>query len=338
METENSQSPDLSDLASLRSIQNKISWDGREAVARAMALMAAERFAGDFKGGSDLGRLTQLRKKGHCRAPVEIAPRVCEEVRAFFQSAPCYASHVPAQSDGIARSVDEAAVRSNYGSYTLEQSLRAPHVIELALDPAVIDLAGGYLGCAPSLYSINTFWTFPYSSAGLTHRYHRDEDDFRFAVVFIYWTDVEINEGEFYFIEGTHDCQVMEKRIRYNPWPLIHKLRNEYTVHSAEELRRLDAGTGYGFDELYRKLFASHMQCIEGKAGTAIVSDTFGLHSGASPRSRRRLCTWIRYGLYENTTYRNDKTTPVPASVVRGRVPDDRLTRHVTRLVLDWNR
>jgi hypothetical protein len=32
-----------------------------------------------------------------------------------------------------------------------------------------------------------------------------------------------------------------------------------------------------------------------------------------------------------------DQTAPVPASILRGRVSDDLVTRHITRLVLDWD-
>lgn len=338
MENETGRLPAALDLALLRSIQGKISWEGREAVARAIALATTERLACGFNGGGNLDRLGQLRSQGYCRAPVEIAPRACQEVEAYFRSIPCYAAHVPAKSDGVTHSVDDAAVCSNYGSYKLEQNLRAPNLIELALDPAVLDLAGGYLGCAPSLYSINTFWTFPTASAGMTHRFHRDEDDFRFVVVFIYWTDVEAGEGEFYFIEGTHDHRVVEERVRYKPWALFRNMRKKRVVNSAEELRWLNGGTGYDHDGLYQELFNSDIRRIDGKAGIATVSDTFGLHRGALPRSRRRLCTWIRYGLYSNLAYMYDQTAPVRASIFQGRVFDDPVTRHITRLVLDWDR
>src|SRR5688572_28190452 len=75
-------------------------------------------------------------------------------------------------------------------------------------------LASAYLGCLPALYSINTFWTFPVGRPGLSHEFHRDEDDYRFMVVFIYWTPVEPGEGEFYFIEGTHDPEAVAQRLR----------------------------------------------------------------------------------------------------------------------------
>ncbi len=318
----------------MRGIQHRISWEGRDAVARAMAQTTAERVDG-FRGGRDPELIALLRRDGHCRAPLHVESAACAAVEEYFRRAPCYAAHVPAKSDGVTRSLEQAAACSNYASYTLEQNLGAPRIIELALDPAVLDLVGTYLGCAPSLYSINTFWTFPNPGPGMTHHYHRDEDDYRFAVVFIYWTAVEAGEGEFYFIEGTHDREVVESRLRPRSW---RPFRRKPPVAGADELRWLSGGTGYGNDALYEELFGRYIRRIEGQAGLATVSDTFGLHRGALPGSRMRLCTWIRYGLYANLAYMHDRTAPVPASRVRNRVADDSLTRHVTRLVLDWQR
>lgn len=333
--TERSPLVETSDLALLRSMQNAISWESREAAARAIAGASRARTA---RGGDGPAQLAELREKGICSVPLAIPPSHCEAVRDYFLGAPCHAAHVPAHGDGITYPVKVAATRSHYGSYRLEQSLAAPHVIELALDPMVIDLAGEYLGCAPSLYSINTFWTFPREGAGLTHQFHRDEDDFRFLVVFVYWSPVEIGEGEFYFLEGTHDHRTVERRIRASPWPRVLRLLGKTSALSAEELRRLNNGPGYGCDYLYGKLFGRDSRCVQGPAGTVIASDTFGLHRGALPRSRPRLCTWLRFGLYPNEAYRTDGTVPAPASRLRGRIGDDDATRHITRLVLDWTR
>src|SRR5688572_23062056 len=98
VESEARLSAALSDPASLRSIQNRISWNGRDAVARAVAGETAERMAGAFAGGNDTGRLAELNARGYCRAPVEVASSTCAKVREYFQNTPCCAAHVPAQS------------------------------------------------------------------------------------------------------------------------------------------------------------------------------------------------------------------------------------------------
>ncbi len=277
-----------------------------------------------------------LLSRGICHAPINIDQQVCEEVTDYFSRNSCYAAHVPVYSDGIPRPIADSEKVSNYGSYKLEQSLQAPYILESALDPNVLDLVGGYLGCTPSLYSINTFWTFPAAGIGLTHDFHRDEDDYRFVVLFIFWTDVEISEGEFYFIEKTHDFHAVDEQIKKRRWarrffPVLRSIKN------ADDFRRLNGGNGYENSKCYERLFPKDTVCISGPPGTCTIADTFGIHRGSLPSTKPRLCTWIRYGLYKNDAYMIDKTEPVPASPFLKRLSDDAHTRYITRLVLDWD-
>lgn len=320
----------------LRALQNKVDWSLRDAMARAMAEIAAQNGARAPDSAGAVPLLHALQRDGLCHAPCKLSTAQCAEAVRYFTDTPCFAAHVPASSDGVARLPAETAKTSTYGSYRLAESLSAPHLIELALHPDILALAGAYLGCLPLLYSINTFWTFPGEKPGLSHEFHRDEDDYRFLAVFLYLTDVELGEGELYFIEGTHNCQTVGTRIRPRWRKRILPFQKPDLATTADEFRRLNGGTGYGYDAYYTKLFSPYIRCVAGAAGTAIAADTFGLHRGTPPRSRARLVTWFRYGLYENVAYKTDRTAPVPAGRLKGRLPDDALTRAASRLVLDW--
>lgn len=76
-------------------------------------------------------------------------------------------------------------------------AILTPHVIERAL--ALTDIAAAYLAVDPPVgYSMNAFWTRPGPQAerGDIQGFHRDEDDIRFLVMFIYLTDiVEAHDG-----------------------------------------------------------------------------------------------------------------------------------------------
>jgi hypothetical protein len=275
-----------------------------------------------------------LLERGIVPLPLSLSSKICAEVHDYFFQTPCYNTHVPVYSDGILRPVSDCANEFHYGSYMLEENLRAPHLLELALDPRVIDTVAAYLNAAPSLYSINTFWTFPQTSDALTHDWHRDQDDYRFLSVFIYWTDVVVGEGEFYYIPFTHDCRFVDDFIkgrRDMPWT-----RDQLppTVDSFDSFRALGDGHGYRNFALYENVFRDSIECVIGPAGSIFVSDTFGLHRGSLPKTRPRLVTWFRYGLYKNNAYLNDKQLPVSRSVVQGRIPDDERTRFVSRLIL----
>lgn len=325
-------------MALLRSLQNKVDWSMRDAIARAIAEFVAQTATLPPMPATDPALLEGLARSGICRAPLPLPAAQCIEVVRHFSATPCYAGHVPAQSDGIPRLPLEAAKVSTYGSYRLLDSVVAPHLVEFALHPQIVALAAEYLGCRPLLYSINTFWTFPRDEPGLTHGFHRDEDDYRFLAVFLYLTEVEVGEGELYFIEGTHNGQTVGTQVRPRWLKRVLRFVRPGIATTAEEFRRLNGGTGYGYDTYYAKLFRDRIRRVDGPAGTAIAADTFGLHRGTPPRTRARLVTWFRYGLYENVAYKADGTQPVPASGFKGRLPDDPLTRSASRLVLDWAR
>jgi hypothetical protein len=316
----------------LRAVQNQMSWVDREIFAREICQLRRTQFPNCFGGSQNDGLLSQLKARGCCDAPFQVDQAICSDVVDYFTQTPCYNHHVDLNHDGILRSVADTAKIAIYGSYGLEQNLTAPHILELALDPRLLDLAAGYLGCIPSIYSINTFWSFPASEVGNTQTFHYDEDDFKFITVFIYWTGMEKSEGEFYFVEKSHDLHEVEGRIASKRWARMIS-RALRSVRSAEEFRRV---TRKRRNKTLRYLFPKEVVCITGPAGKAIVVDTFGIHRGSLPRTQARLCTWIRYGLYANWGYASLKTTPLPVSLVRGRVPTDNVTQFITRLLLDW--
>ena len=322
----------------LRALQNKVDWQMRDAMAGAIAEIATQDGAGAPPAAGDPALLEALKRDGVCKAPRGLSAGQCADALRYFDATPCYAGHVPAASDGAPRLPAETARLSTYGSYRLEQSMAAPHLIELGLHPEILALAGAYLGCLPLLYSINTFWTFPGEGAGMTHGFHRDEDDYRFLAIFLYLTDVAPGEGELYFIEGTHNVQTVGARIRPRWLKRALPFQRPDVASDAEELRRLSNGNGYGHDAFYERRFARYIRCVAGAAGSAFAADTFGLHRGTPPRTRARLVTWFRYGLYENVAYRADGTVPVPVSRLGGWIADDPRARAASRLVLDWTR
>jgi hypothetical protein len=324
----------------LAGVQNRVSAADRDLIADQIAQRTNEIIDNPFQGAREAKALKELRANGITRAPLNPSQEICQAVVGYFLDTPCYNTHVPVYGDGVLRSPRGEAQQFSYGSYTLEQNLRAPHLIELALDARLLDLAGGYLGCLPSLYSINTFWTFPKPEAGLTHDWHRDEDDYRFLAVFVYWTDVTRGEGEFYFMHGTHDRLAMDaffgREGQKRLWPGVHFFNRHGLpagITSFDAFRRMNGGNGYANAPIYEKLFCGRIRAYEGPAGSSFVADTFGIHRGSLPATRPRLCTWFRYGLYANEAYRIDKTQAVPWSLIEGRVADDDRTRFICRLL-----
>src|SRR5258708_35767445 len=89
--------------------------------------------------------------------------------------------------------------------YRSDQVMRAPHVVDIFNDPRLIDLIEEYLGCVPTLYSLNGWWSFPANRPELIHSqyFHRDIDDWRFLTLFLYLTHVATLGGPHQAITGS---------------------------------------------------------------------------------------------------------------------------------------
>lgn len=317
-------------------MQNKVSWSERDQIANGFAQRTNMLQPNPFTGRRHPEQVAKLSGEGLVPLGTRADSQQCRDILDYFTATPCYSAHVPVYSDNIARPVSEVAEgTSSYGSYTLEQNLCAPHIPELILNPDVLDIAGAYLGCIPTVYSINTFWTFPRPKRGGTHEFHRDEDDFRFIAVFYYWTDVEKGEGEFYFARNSHKIDGVNAALGK---PELKFSGSQATqAMDAEIFRRIGTGrggNGYGYDPLYETVFKDDLICITGPAGTAVAVDAFGIHKGTVPASRPRLCTWIRYGFFANETYHVDKTKPAPRALVEGRIPREDWSNYAMRLLV----
>ncbi len=322
-------------IEALVTIQNRVTTADRDLIGSMIAACTNNFTMSPYRGMKYPQLLKGLRDVGIVKSPVAPSKDACREVVNYFSNTRCYNAHTPVYGDKVLRTPQDTAKHFNYGSYTLDQVIKCPHLLEFALNNDILDIVGGYLGCLPTLYSMNTFWTFPISNPGLTHDYHRDEDDYKFLVVFVYWTDVEAGEGEFYFIPQTHDHSMMNAYIgskRREGGDMESLLSG---VDDFDALRRMSGGNGYGNADFYTKLFGNKMEQVAGEAGTTFISDTFGIHRGSRPQTRPRLTTWFRFGLYANAGYHAEKIIPVPRSAVEGRVNlDDARNKFICRLLI----
>ena len=322
-------------LRALHEIQFLLSPSQRTAAAGAIARKVNET-APRFNRPSDPRAVNALHEQGIVDLGQVLSTAQTREVVDYFRGIPCYSAHVASYSDGVPRRVDQAASVGTYGSYLIDQSLRAPHLLELALNEELLNLCEHYLGCLPTLYSVHAWWTFAQSSEpGGTHSYHRDQDDHRFLSLFTYLTDVGPNDGPIDFLCGTHQPQQVDDRIA--EYRRAHPQAPEV---DANHFFPPMAGDGYVRGERkiaipYEALFSEQRTTVVGQAGSAFLADTFALHRGNPPTAHHRLACWIRFGLAKSKTYDMDRTRRVPASILGGRVPRGIQMDWVTRLVVD---
>ncbi len=311
----------------LNGIQRTINWRDRSGVAEAIAAATnglLPREAAPLRPELQ-SRADALARDGVAYLGRLLTEQQVAEIHAYLKAKPCYTGHVAAYSDGVARSVEECARLSNCGSYLPADVLGAPYLLELANSPDLLGIAEAYLGCTPTIYSLNMFWSFPDRDQRypVTQDYHRDFDDFRFCTVFVFLTDIQLDDGAHYFLRGTHRAEYVEK------------IYNERFKQPAPlPLDRFFMMAAYK-DADCPRLFEIETETVTGSPGEAVIEDTYGFHRGDIPKTNR-LLGWIRYGLYRNaSTYFDNRHGPAPRAAVAGRIPDTARHRFINRLIVE---
>lgn len=183
--------------------------------------------------------------------------------------------------------------------HTMECIVTAPHFFAEALK--TYDIAKAYFGEEPLLYSMNAFWTQPTVNGHVyhdTHGWHRDGDDRKQLVLFLFGTNVlDLSNGGHQYQVGSH--------------------------------RRGDGELGYHHGSPPGEV----VRDITGQAGTMFMEDTGGLHMGHRP-NQARCIMWARWGVTDAPdSYKWDQLSPVPKEKVRD-YPTDEVLQHAVRLVV----
>lgn len=244
-----------------------------------------------------------LLKDGICTVP-DFAD--AEGLREHLLTKQLYNSHVP-HGDGILRSLEDTK-RFFRGCYALKDILSYRPVLEYTLHPMILNHATNYLGCIPTIYSINSFWSF---NTGSIHvqRLHRDYDDYKFLSLFVYLTDVDEYCGPHLFVKGTHNN----------------------LAGDSDDFFRLT----FDSEHLLGDRVEKNQEIIIGKAGTARLLDTYGLHRGRVP-TKDRLVLWIRYGLHKNPPCVDQVKTPESAETLGlGDFLNNKKNRYMLRCILN---
>ena len=235
------------------------------------------------------------------------------DIHKYLDGKMVYNSHVP-PGDGVKRPLAESSASFHANCFDPEDILGCPHLLEFALSDRIINLTSHYLGCTPTLYSMNMWWTFRGNSQGV-QAWHRDLDGMKFLALFIYLVDVDDNTGPHVFIKFTHDQEIMEKEAGQdcsiffppNPWPYP------------------------SFDHLV----GQHIMTLTGNAGSAYLLDTFAIHKGSPNINKPRLVLWLRYGQHQEAP--SLAQVPNPYNVdVKDRLEWNETNKYITRVLLNW--
>ncbi|HEY4171294.1 MAG TPA: hypothetical protein VGM96_31170 [Reyranella sp.] len=261
--------------------------DGRTAVAKAFAdadaaLPAAIRQPHD--GAADV---EQLRQKGCLDLGSMLSADQAGDIGRHLAAArPLLVGRVPAHSDGEIVALEAVPRDRNYACYRSLDLWQSPHLLELATEDRLLDLAQAYLGCVPTLCSLNAFWALTDRPAEPRREaFHRDFEDFRSLAIFVLLTPVEAEaEGGHHYVEGSHDLALLEAALRADG--------------IGTKMEYLIAGTFVG--PMGLRLFHRSARQFHGPAGAAFTVDPYGLHRSVGPRQHPQLLLELRFGTFFN--------------------------------------
>ena len=209
------------------------------------------------------------------------------DIHAHLQSKPLLLAHDAHMATERVASLAEVPEGQNYACYDYLDLWSSPHIMELATSDRILDVAQGYFGCTPTLYSINAFWSFPKREPHpYSQVFHRDWEDYRSLVAFTLLTPVETpEEGAHYYVEASHEVMRFKE-----------SLRSRGIAADVDTLSE----RGENIAPLALKLFEHSSRRFEGLAGQSFCIDGYGLHRAVVPRSRPRLLLWMRFGHFFN--------------------------------------
>lgn len=279
------------------------------------------------------GRIDELRENGLVKLPTILTPDRIADIRSYFDANPVHKGAHSYSFDGRPRRLDEVRRNFSLAGYRFDQVVRAPHLVDAFNDPRLIDFIESYLGCVPTLYSLNAWWSFPANKPELIHvqHFHRDIDDWRFLTLFLYVTTVDGNGGPHQVIRGSHTLEGM-KALKAQAEA---RGKNSAAVDAANSFV---VTAGEEFSTNCEELFGDSIVNATGPAGTMWLVNTIALHRGLVPVTSPRLLVWARFGLGACVNSADIEQGPIARRLIPTSLPDTPRNRYVNRLLFDYDR
>jgi len=149
-----------------------------------------------------------------------------------------------------------------------------PLFVKLAFDPYIIAIATRYLGCPPVHVQTNAWFSFPggTSKHNLSMNgqlFHQDKEFIKFFKVFIYLSDVGMEQGPHSYVEGSHHDELHRKGVALSD-------------------RVTDADIGRYYER-------SRIKTVTGSAGSILFGDTSCVHKGEAVTHGMRIMLQLEF-------------------------------------------
>jgi hypothetical protein len=250
----------------------------REAIARRIA-NRRPRFESFACFAADEKHVTALESDGITHLGRLIPAAQVDRIVAALAKNECY-------DDSGRFLIDTAPGSCRLANYSEALLVNCPHLLEIANNPSILAVCARVLGCKPTISNMSAWWSLPgHKAAEHAQLFHRDVDDWKFIKLFVYLTDVDENAGPHVYVRRSHQRDVL----------LPYRVAR------------------FTDDEVKAVFPESDILKLTGKAGDAFLANTYGIHKGLLPLTRRRLLFQVQYSLSPIGVYRYSPR-PVPGA------------------------
>jgi len=247
------------------------------AQSRPLELPSSVGLLGELRGAVLKTHTETLRRNGYVVFPKAVPDPVCDRLMHFARETPASVrrmDHEPAGQPPRRAVFDPDQPLAVRYDYPVEALLNNPDVQAMLSDPSLLALAQSYLGSRPRADVLSMWWHTNFHDrpdSEAAQFYHFDLDRIKWFKVFVYLTDVGVDNGPHSFIEGSHRTGGIPQWM----------LRRGYVRLSDDEVLG-----HYG---------AEREVVFSAPRGTVIVEDTRGLHKGNPVRGAPRLVLQLQF-------------------------------------------
>ncbi|MEM6894843.1 MAG: phytanoyl-CoA dioxygenase family protein [Bacteroidota bacterium] len=250
----------------------------RERIAKKQgAKIGSSNFTGESILAEDPNEI-EVNTKGFTRLGVVLDEGQINGILASLEKLECYDGYRPELGTFSSKEIPGPTQVANYKR---EEIVSIKKIMDIANDPKILSFVQKFLHGKPTISALRCWWSVKGNgTAEHTQLFHRDVDDYKFIKLFIYLTDVSLDNGPHVYVEtSAYDDRF--KKIR--------------------RLSDTEIEDTYGKDKI---------NYITGKKGEAFLVNTYGIHKGLLPKEGRRLMLQVRYSINEIGV---DNYTPIKA-------------------------